>query len=169
MTGASVSAAEVSGVLLLSDVRGPFSDDNRALADKIAFECQPVVVMCPDVFRGTPWVPVDLKDRKKDDERDAEGRTYEEWRSLHDDYRVNVDVRAAAATLRERYGVTSVAVFGTCYGGGRALETAAGWVPSPPSRVVVVGSDVDNNDVREVDEGGGQSSFSYPYQPPPPP
>ena len=37
MTGALVSASEVTGVLLLSDVRGPFIDNNRYLADKIAF------------------------------------------------------------------------------------------------------------------------------------
>ena len=63
--------------------------------------------MCPDFFWGTPWVPVDVKDPKKDDngnedyvERDAEGRTYKEWRSLHDDYRFNTNVREVTATLR---------------------------------------------------------------------
>ena len=42
---------------------------------------------------------------------------------------MSVDIRAAAACLRERYGVSSIAVWGTCYGGGRALEVAAGYVP----------------------------------------
>ena len=44
---------------------------------------------------------------KKDDNnnkdyvnRDMEGRTYKEQRYLHDDYRVNVDVREVAATIR---------------------------------------------------------------------
>jgi hypothetical protein len=57
-TGAQLSASEVQGVLLLSDVYGPFSDDTTALAEKIAFECQPVVVMVPDLFDGQPhWGP----------------------------------------------------------------------------------------------------------------
>jgi hypothetical protein len=51
VTGAQLSASEVQGVLLLSDVYGAFSDDMLALAEKIAFECQPVVVMVPDLFR----------------------------------------------------------------------------------------------------------------------
>ena len=106
MTGALVSASEVSGVLLLSGVRGPFVDNNIALANKIVFECQLVVVMCPDFFQETPWVTVDVDNPKKDDDdnkdfvdRDAEGRTYKEWRSLHNNYRFNVDVSSAAATL----------------------------------------------------------------------
>jgi len=41
-----------------------------------------------------------------------------------------VDIRAAAACLRERYGVSSVVVWGLCYGGGRALEAAAGYLPN---------------------------------------
>lgn len=57
-TGAQLSAEEVQGVLLLSDVYGPFTNDTRALAEKIAFECQPVVVMAPDLFRGNPWKEV---------------------------------------------------------------------------------------------------------------
>ena len=157
MTGASVLASEVSGVLILLDVTSPFVDYNRALSNNIAFECQTVVVMCPNFFRGTPWVPVDVNDTKKDDDnnkdyvdKDTDSRSYEEWRSLHDDYRFNVNVRAAAATLRERYDLMLVAVFGTCYGGGRVLEAAVGCIPSPPSRAVVVGSKVDNNNIREV-------------------
>ena len=122
-TGAQLSAAEVQGVLLLSDVYGCFTDDTKALAEKIAFECQPVVVMVPDLFRGEPWIgPTSGLNEK--------GQTYEEWRSCHSDLRVNVDVRAAAACLRERYGVSSVVVWGTCFGGGRALEAAAGWFPN---------------------------------------
>lgn len=42
---------------------------------------------------------------------------------------MSVDIRAAAACLRERYGVSSVVLWGTCYGGGRALEAAVGHVP----------------------------------------
>ena len=121
-TGAQLSASEVQGVILLSDVYGPFTDDTKTLADKIAFECQPLVVFAPDLFRGDPWVgPTDAVD--------AQGRTYEQWRSQHSDQRVSVDIRAATACLRERYGVSSVVVWGTCYGGGRALEIASGWLP----------------------------------------
>ena len=43
---------------------------------------------------------------------------------------MSVDIRAAAACLRESYGVSSVVVWGTCYGGGRALEAAAGYLPN---------------------------------------
>jgi len=124
-TGAQISAQEVQGVLLLTDVYGAFSDDMEALAEKIAFECQPVVVMVPDLFRGHPW--------KEDPENpgfNSRGENYEQWRATHSDHRVSIDIRAAAATLRERYGVSSIAVFGTCYGGGRALEVASGWYPS---------------------------------------
>ena len=121
-TGAQISASEVQGVLLLSDVFGAFADDTRALAEKIAFECQPVVVMVPDLFRGDPWVG-------KTSTKNPKGKTYEEWRAQHSDLRVSVDIRAAAACLRERYGVSSVVVWGTCYGGGRALEIASGYFP----------------------------------------
>jgi dienelactone hydrolase len=118
VTGAQLSAQEVAGVLLLSDVYGAFAPDTTALAEKIAFECQPVIVMVPDLFRGNPWTgPLNgTNDR---------GQYYEEWRSSHDDLRVRVDIRAAAACLRDTYGVSSIAVWGTCYGGGRALEAAA--------------------------------------------
>ena len=145
MTRASVLASELSVVLILLDLRGPFVDNNIALANKIVFVCQPAVVMCPNFFQETPWVTVYVDDPKKDYDdnenyvkRYAEGRTDKEWRSLHGNYRVNVDVRAEAATLIERYGVMLVAVFGACYGVGRALEAAAGWLPSPTSCVVVV-------------------------------
>ena len=121
-TGAQLSASEVQGVLFLSDVFGAFSDDTRALAEKIAFECQPVVVMVPDLFRGNPWIGETTN-------LNSSGQTYEEWRAQHSDLRVSVDIRAAAACLRERYGVSSVVVWGTCYGGGRALEAAAGYFP----------------------------------------
>jgi len=122
-TGAQLSAQEVQGVLLLTDVYGAFSEDTTALAEKIAFECQPVVVMIPDLFRGQPWTG-------PTDQVNEEGQTYEEWRAIHSDLRVSVDIRAAAACLRETYGVSSVVVFGMCYGGGRALEAAAGWFES---------------------------------------
>ena len=122
-TGAQLSASEVQGVLLLSDVYGAFSDDTRALAEKVAFECQPVVVMVPDLFRGEPW-----KENKEG--LNDQGQTYEQWRAMHSDLRVSVDIRAAASCLRERYGVSSVVVWGTCYGGGRALEAASGYLPN---------------------------------------
>ncbi len=122
VTGAQLSAQEVQGVLLLPDIHGPFAEDTRALAEKIAFECQPVVVMVPDLFRGRPWKAVV-------DGRNEIGQTYEEWRATHSDLRVSVDIRAAAACLRESYQVSSIAIWGTCYGGGRALEAAAGYLP----------------------------------------
>lgn len=128
-TGAQMSSTEVQGVLLLSDVYGPFTENTQALADKIAFECQPVVVLVPDLFRGRPWTLNATVNEDEEDgvERNEDGKSYEEWRAMHPDKRVDVDIRAAAAVLRERYAVASIAVWGTCYGGGRALEAAAGW------------------------------------------
>ena len=124
LTGAQLSAQEVQGVLLLSDVHGAFGEDTKALAEKIAFECQPVVVMIPDLFRGKPW-----KEDPSTPGFNAKGEDYEEWRAQHSDLRVSVDIRAAAESLRKRYGVSSVVLWGTCYGGGRALEAAAGFLP----------------------------------------
>ena len=124
LTGAQLSAEEVQGVLLLSDVYGTFTENTRMLAEKIAFECQPVVVMVPDLFRGDPW-----KDVPATPGVDAQGRDYEEWRATHSDHRVNIDIRAAGAVLKAQYGVSSITVWGTCYGGGRALEIAAGYLP----------------------------------------
>lgn len=124
LTGAQLSAQEVQGVLFLSDVYGPFTDDTKTLAEKIAFECQPVVVMVPDLFRGNPW-----KEDPTTPGFNEAGQDYEEWRSKHPEIRVSVDIRAAAAVLREQYGVSSVVVWGTCFGGGRALEIAAGYLP----------------------------------------
>lgn len=124
LTGAQLSAQEVQGVLFLSDVYGAFTDDTKTLAEKIAFECQPVVVMVPDMFRGKPWKEDPTTPGFNDDRQD-----YEEWRAQHSDLRVSVDIRAAAAVLRESYGVSSVVVWGTCFGGGRALEVAAGYLP----------------------------------------
>ena len=124
VTGAQLSAQEVQGVLLLSDVHGPHSADTIALAEKIAFECQPIIVMVPDLFRGNPWTS------KTTNTMNEAGQTYEQWRATHDDLRVSVDIRSAAACLKETYGVSSVVVWGTCYGGGRALEAASGWYES---------------------------------------
>jgi dienelactone hydrolase len=124
VTGAQLSAQEVQGVLLLSDIYGAHSADTIALAEKIAFECQPIIVMIPDLFRGTPWKP------KSTDTLNELGQTFEEWRATHDNLRVSVDIRCAAACLRETYGVSSVVVWGTCYGGGRALEAVSGWYGS---------------------------------------
>lgn len=125
MTGVQMSAQEVKGVLLLSDVYGPFSDDIQMLADKIAFECQPVVVFVPDLFRGKPW-----KECAENPGFNGEGESYEQWRACHPDDRVSIDIRAAAAALREQYGVSSVSLFGLCYGGGRALEATARVYPN---------------------------------------
>ena len=94
------------------------------LAEKIAFECQPVVVFAPDLFRGNPWKEVGTNGCN------SEGETYEEWRSCHPDDRVSVDIRAAASALREQYGVSSISLFGQCYGGGRALEATARMYPN---------------------------------------
>ena len=124
LTGAQLSAQEVQGVLLLSDVHGAFEEDTKALAEKIAFECQPVVVMIPDLFRGNQW-----KEDPSTPGFNKDGKDYEEWRSQHPDLRVSVDIRAAAACLRKRYCVSSIVLWGTCYGGGRALEAAAGFLP----------------------------------------
>ena len=124
-TGVQLSAQEVKGVLLLSDVYGPFSDDMQKLADTIAFECQPAVVFAPDLFRGKPW-----SESADKPGFDNEGNSYEEWRSKHDDQRVSIDIRAAAAALREQYGVSSISIFGACFGGGRALETASRAYPN---------------------------------------
>mmetsp|Transcript_43990 Transcript_43990/g.106085 ORF Transcript_43990/g.106085 Transcript_43990/m.106085 type:complete len:715 (-) Transcript_43990:49-2193(-) len=125
VTGAQLSAQEVQGVLLLSDVYGAYTEDTKMLAEKIAFECQPVVVMVPDLFRGKPW-----KEDPNTPGFNEKGQEYEEWRAQHEDIRVNIDIRAAAAVLREQYGVSSVVVWGTCFGGGRALEAAAGYLPN---------------------------------------
>mmetsp|Transcript_9552 Transcript_9552/g.15328 ORF Transcript_9552/g.15328 Transcript_9552/m.15328 type:complete len:785 (-) Transcript_9552:630-2984(-) len=124
VTGAQISAQEVQGILILSDVYGPFTEATKMLAEKIAFECQPVVCMVPDLFRGNPW-----KEDVTTPGFNENGQDYEEWRATHSDLRVSIDIRAAAAVLREKYGVTSIVVWGTCYGGGRALEAAAGYLP----------------------------------------
>ena len=122
-TGAQLAATQqVAGVLLLSDVYGAFGHATTALARKIAFECQPVVVMVPDLFGGNPWC-------ERSSSSSSNDTTYEEWRATHSDAVVHFNIRAAAACLRERYGVSSVVVWGTCYGGGRALEVASGWLP----------------------------------------
>eukprot|EP00536_Pseudo-nitzschia_multiseries_P012337 jgi/Psemu1/320228/estExt_fgenesh1_pm.C_4670001 len=123
-TGAQLSAEEVQGVLILSDVYGPFTEATKNLAEKIAFECQPVVCMAPDLFRGRPW-----REDLTTPGFNEEGQDYETWRATHSDLRISVDIRASAAVLREQYGVSSVVVWGTCFGGGRALEIAAGYLP----------------------------------------
>lgn len=107
MTGVQLSAQEVKGVLLLSDIYGPFNEDTKMLAEKIAFECQPVVVFAPDLFRGSPWVEEGESGLNK------EGQSYEEWRLTHSDQRVSVDIRAAAAVMREKYGVSSISLVST--------------------------------------------------------
>ena len=125
VTGAQLSADEVQGVLILSDVYGPFTEATKALAEKIAFECQPVVCMVPDLFRENPW-----REDSTTPGFNEQGQDYEEWRAMHcDELRVSVDIRAAGTILREQYAVSSIVVWGTCFGGGRALEIAAGYLP----------------------------------------
>ena len=53
--GAQLLANEVQGILVLSDVRGIRHADTFVLCKKIAFECQPCVVLAPDLFCGEPW------------------------------------------------------------------------------------------------------------------
>jgi len=118
--GALMAAQQVAGVLLLSDVYGEASV--RALARKMALECQPKVVMVPDLFNGQPWEgPTDGLCR---------GQTYEEWRSQLSEQAMSINIRVAAACLKQRFFVSGLIVWGTCFGGGKALETASGWVPS---------------------------------------
>jgi len=80
--------------------------------------------MVPDLFRGKPW-----KEDATTPGFNDEGEDYETWRSSHPDLRISVDIRASAAVLKEQYGVSSIVVWGTCFGGGRALEIAAGYLP----------------------------------------
>ena len=54
-TVAQLSANEVQGILVLSDVRGIRHADTVVLCKKIAFECQPCAVLAPNLFRGEPW------------------------------------------------------------------------------------------------------------------
>ena len=146
LTGVQLSAQETKGVLLLPDVHGPFSDDMQALADKIAFECQPMVVFCPDLFHGNPWK---VAEHGSSEKTNQQGQTFEEWRAMLNDVETSVNIRAAAACMRQQYGVVSLSVFGLCYGGGRALEVTA--------RVYPEGSMNDVND--EAGPPHGTSPF----------
>jgi len=127
LTGVQLSAQETKGVLLLPDVHGPFSDDIQALADKIAFECQPIVVFCPDLFNGNPWKATEHGPSEKVNHY---GQSFEEWRASLNDVETSVNIRAAAACMRQIYGVASLSIFGLCYGGGRALEVTARVYPN---------------------------------------
>lgn len=127
LTGVQLSAQETKGVLLLPDVHGPFSDDMQALADKIAFECQPIVVFCPDLFNGNPWKGTGHGPSEKVNQ---DGQSFEEWRASLNDVETSVNIRAAAACMRQTYGVASLSIFGLCYGGGRALEVTARAYPN---------------------------------------
>lgn len=109
-TGAAVSAQEVKGVLLLADMYGIDYEQTQALAAHIAKDCQPVVVMVPELFWG--------KSRGADKRND-------EWRVSINPLQVSVTIRAAAACLRKTYGVSSIVLWGLGYGGGKALEEAA--------------------------------------------
>lgn len=82
------------------------------------------MVFAPDLFRGKPWKEIDESGLNKN------GETFEEWRTGHPEQRVSVDIRAAAAALREQYGVSSTCIFGQCFGGGRALEATARSYPN---------------------------------------
>jgi hypothetical protein len=150
LTGVQLSAQETKGVLLLPDVHGPFSDDMQALADKIAFECQPMVVFCPDLFHGNPWK---VAEHGSSEKTNQQGQTFEEWRAMLNDVETSVNIRAAAACMRQQYGVVSLSVFGLCYGGGRALEVTA--------RVYPEGSMNDVND--EAGPPHGTSPFKLQF------
>jgi hypothetical protein len=116
VTGAKVSASEVEGILLLC-TEGFMKDDTIALCEKIAFECQPCVVMVPEIFQeGQGTISTETTND-----------SIKQQRLL--DERINVNIRASANVLREVYGVSSIVVFGTGFAGGRALEAAAGWSP----------------------------------------
>ena len=107
-----ISANEVKGLLLLGDIPTTDNDDNdslwegdlKAMADRIAFECQPCVVLVPDLSKGRTTTTK----------------------------RVNADIQSAAAVLRERYGTDTLSVFGMGYGGGRALDSV--FMKSTPSQ-----------------------------------
>jgi hypothetical protein len=118
VTGVQLSSQEIKGLILLSDRYGPFTDNIKFLADRVAFELQPIVVFVPDLFRGNAW-------------KDSLSQTELEWSSNHPDKRVNVDIRAAAAALRQQYGVHSISLLGIGYGGGKALEIASRTYSSP--------------------------------------
>jgi dienelactone hydrolase len=142
-TGAQLSAQEVAGIVLLPDGYNddrPFdaSDDIIALAETIAFECQPVIVMVPDIFRrgdggvgrGDHWdVDNELQDQSRDDEEGHRQAAALEKKAAarrkKEHLRLSVDIRAAAACLRETYCVSSVVLWGIGVGGGRVLEEAA--------------------------------------------
>lgn len=117
VTGAKVSASEVEGILLLC-TEGFMKDDTVALCEKIAFECQPCVVMVPDIFQTDQEEKISIGTKH---DPSKQQRLMEE--------RINLNIRASANVLREVYGVSSVVVFGLGFGGGRALEAAAGWSP----------------------------------------
>jgi dienelactone hydrolase len=179
MTGAQLSAQEVAGIILLPVVqqrRGNSdhhqasmvdqADDIIALAEKIAFECQPVIVMIPDIYPGynnnhhLPWThtatTTTTTDAGHDDEQqkrqrqqqqqqqrpeDSEG-LYDEWHppraptttnaaaAAREELRLSVNIRAAAACLRDTYRVSSVILWGVGVGGGRALVEASGSIAS---------------------------------------
>jgi dienelactone hydrolase len=118
VTGAKVSASEVEGILLLC-TEGFMKEDTVALCEKIAFECQPCVVMVPDVFQSDQEENISIGTKHNPSKQQ---RLIEE--------RINLNIRASANVLREVYGVSSVVVFGLGLGGGRALEAAAGWSPT---------------------------------------
>ena len=80
-TGVHVSSQEVQGVLLLSNVYGPFTEYTKTLANKITFKCQPLMVFVPDVFRGDPW----KQDHQQEERLDFNGRTHYQWRDTHSD------------------------------------------------------------------------------------
>jgi len=126
MTGEQFSSQEIKGLLLLTDLLyddhddnddGPFTESTKRLADQIAFELQPMVVMVPDLFRGNV--------ARMMDSSDSQQQKQQEWfENKHPHLRVSVDIRAAAAALRRQYGVNNVGILGMGYGGGKALEMA---------------------------------------------
>jgi dienelactone hydrolase len=146
-TGAQLSAQEVAGIILLPDRHSNDQDDIIALAEKIAFECQPVIVMIPDIYQNAgmfldePQQPQDDDDKMVD--YDVEWRpptvaaataqkraTAAKFAASREELRLSVNIRAAAACLRDTYRVSSVVLWGLGVGGGRALVEAAGHVSS---------------------------------------
>jgi dienelactone hydrolase len=139
---------EVKGILFLSDAFGYGDDETRELAAKIAYECQPCVVMVPDLFRGKPASKDDIEPAK-----------YEAWRTANaNEDTVLFDIRACATQLREKYGVASVNVFGTCFGGGRALEVAFDEVVRPSSVVALYPTRYDSRKLFAHNESSSSSS-----------
>ena len=67
--GEQQSDNDVQGILVLSDIRGIQHAETIALCEKIAFECQPCVMLAPNMFCGEPW----------NDNDNNTNNNYKEW------------------------------------------------------------------------------------------